>query len=937
MDIMQNFYKKYTYKFEAYMDYKDTLLLPTTNFAMRGNLINNEPKRYAAWDANKIYEKMKAKRKDAPKFTLHDGPPYANGHIHIGHALNKVLKDIIVKHNYFNGKSVRFTPGWDCHGLPIEQQVEKKLGGKKKKELLETAEIRKLCREHAAKFVDIQRDEFKTLGILADWNKPYVTMDYKFEANIYRTLCSVAKKGLLIERSKPVFWSWAERTALAEAEVEYEDKESHSIFIAFELNDDAKAKLGIEGKAAPIIWTTTPWTIPANTAISLNPEEDYVLTTDGFIVAKELYNSAKEEGILDGEVSKTIQAKEFENLTAINPLNGRTSRMILGEHVLIDNGTGCVHTAPGHGEDDYRVGLTYDLEVVMPVDETGCFDQTVVRDSLIPNAEDFVGKHIFKSNDTIIELMGESVRKVSKFTHSYPHCWRSHTPLIFRATRQWFISVDEKPEGEDKTLRNIALSEVEKTLFIPETGRNRLNSMVENRPDWCISRQRDWGVPIAFFRVKATGEVILDEKVLNYTAMIFEMQGSDAWYSMSTEHLLYPGSGYKADEVEKVSDILDVWFDSGSTWNSVLKSRNYDAGEYQADLYVEGSDQHRGWFQSSLFLSAAVEHKAPYKAVLTHGFTVDDKGEKMSKSKGNVIAPEKVLKEYGSEILRLWVASSDYQSDLKISQGILKQISENYRKLRNTFRIMLANINDLETLTPYDEMGELDKWILDVSGKTLSEVHTAFSEYNFVNGMSTLNNYIANELSGMYIDMTKDSLYCNAKNDPRRMASQSAMAIITKNLLLLMAPILTYTADEIVDHAPAIIKGDAEDIFDLVYEDIQTGESSFNAEYMTKAREGFGSIVDGLKKEKTIKSTLELVIKTDSKVALAIDAIDAEDWFVVSSVSNTDVTEVLGSFEVDGDTFTVAKATAHKCPRCWKFQATKEDCTCKRCEEVVGA
>ena len=919
------------------MDYKDTLLLPTTNFAMRGNLINKEPKRYASWDAKKIYEKMKAKRKDAPKFTLHDGPPYANGHIHIGHALNKVLKDIIVKHNYFNGKSVRFTPGWDCHGLPIEQQVEKKLGGKKKKELLDTHEIRKLCREHAAKFVDIQRDEFKTLGILADWKKPYVTMDYKFEANIYRTLCSVAKKGLLIERSKPVFWSWAERTALAEAEVEYEDKESHSIFIAFELNDDAKAKLGIEGKAAPIIWTTTPWTIPANTGISFNPQEDYVLTSDGFIVAKELYNSAKEEGILDGVVTRTIQAKEFENLTAVNPLNGRSSRIILGDHVLVDNGTGCVHTAPGHGEDDYRVGLTYDLEVVMPVDETGCFDQTVVRDSLIPNAEDFVGKHIFKSNDALIELMGESVRKVSKFTHSYPHCWRSHTPLIFRATRQWFISVDEKPDGEDKTLRNIALSEVEKTLFIPETGRNRLNSMVENRPDWCISRQRDWGVPIAFFRVKATGEVILDEKVLNYTAMIFEMQGSDAWYSMPTEHLRYPGSGYKADEVEKVSDILDVWFDSGSTWNSVLKSRNYDAGEYQADLYVEGSDQHRGWFQSSLFLSAAVEHKAPYKGVLTHGFTVDDKGEKMSKSKGNVIAPEKVLKEYGSEILRLWVASSDYQGDLKISQGILKQISENYRKLRNTFRIMLANINDLETLTPYEEMGELDKWILDVASKTLSEVHTAFSEYNFVNGMSILNNFIANELSGMYIDMTKDSLYCNAKNDPRRMASQSAMAMITKNLLLLMAPILTYTADEIVDHAPAIIKGEAEDIFDLVYENIETGESSFNAEYMTKAREGFGSIVDGLKKEKVIKSTLELVIHTSSEVALAIDKVDAEDWFVVSAVSNADVSQILGSFEVDGDTFSIAKASAHKCPRCWKFQATKEDSTCTRCEELISA
>ena len=919
------------------MDYKDTLLLPTTNFAMRGNLINNEPKRYASWDAKKIYNKMKTKRKDAPKFTLHDGPPYANGHIHIGHALNKVLKDIIVKHNYFDGKSVRFTPGWDCHGLPIEQQVEKKLGGKKKKELLETAEIRSLCRAHAKKFVDIQRDEFKTLGIIADWEKPYVTMDFKFEANIYRTLCGVAKKGLLIERSKPVFWSWAERTALAEAEVEYEDKESHSIFIAFELSDDSKVKLGIEGKAAPIIWTTTPWTIPANTGISLNPEEDYVLTSDGFIVAKELYNSAKEEGILDGEVTKNIQAKEFENLIAINPLNGRSSRIILGDHVLVDNGTGCVHTAPGHGEDDYRVGLTYDLEVVMPVDETGCFDQTVVRDSLIPNAEDFVGKHIFKSNDALIELMGESVRKVSKFTHSYPHCWRSHTPLIFRATRQWFISVDDKPEGSDETLRNIALSEIEKTMFMPETGRNRLKSMVENRPDWCISRQRDWGVPIAFFRVKATGEVILDEKVLNYIAMVFDMQGSDTWYSLPIEHLLYPGSGYKADEVEKVTDILDVWFDSGSTWNSVLKSRNYDAGEYQADLYVEGSDQHRGWFQSSLFLSAAVEHKAPYKGVLTHGFTVDDKGEKMSKSKGNVIAPEKVLKEYGSEILRLWVASSDYQGDLKISQGILKQISENYRKLRNTFRIMLANINDLEVLTPYEEMGELDKWILDVASKTLSEVHTAFSEYNFVNGMSTLNNFIANELSGMYIDMTKDSLYCNAKNDPRRQASQSAMAMITKNLLLLMAPVLTYTADEIVEHAPAIIKGEAEDIFDLVYEDIQTGESNFNAEYMTKAREGFGSIVDGLKKEKTIKSTLELVIQTTSPVALAIDSIDAEDWFVVSSVSNTEATNVLGSFEIDGDIFNVAKATEYKCPRCWKFQAIKEDCTCVRCESVVGA
>ncbi|MFT7003218.1 MAG: isoleucyl-tRNA synthetase [Sulfurimonas sp.] len=919
------------------MDYKDTLLLPTTNFAMRGNLINNEPKRYASWDENKIYEKMKANRKGAPSFTLHDGPPYANGNIHIGHALNKVLKDIIIKHNYFNGKSVRFTPGWDCHGLPIEQQVEKKLGGKKKKELLEVSKVRELCREHAAKFVDIQKGEFKQLGILADWENPYVTMDYKFEANIYRTLCGVAKKGLLIERSKPVYWSWAERTALAEAEVEYEDKESHSIYVAFDLSDEAKTKVEIAGKASLVIWTTTPWTLPSNTGISLNPEEKYVLTTDGFIVAKALFESLLELGVVKGEIAKEIDSKLFENQVAINPLNGRTSKIVLGDHVLMDSGTGAVHTAPGHGEDDYRVGLKYDLEVVMPVDETGCFDETVVKEKLLPNPEEFVGQLIFKCNDRILELLGDALLYQTKFIHSYPHCWRSHTPLIFRATRQWFISVDDKPEGEDKTLRNIALSEIEKTLFYPSTGRNRLNSMVANRPDWCISRQRDWGVPIAFFRVKATGEAIFDEKVLNFTAMIFEMKGSDAWYSMPIEELLYPGSGYKADELEKVTDILDVWFDSGSTWNAVLKSRNYDAGEYQADLYVEGSDQHRGWFQSSMFLSCAVEHKAPYKAVLTHGFTVDDKGEKMSKSKGNVIAPEKVLKEYGSEILRLWVASSDYQGDLKISNGILRQTSENYRKLRNTFRIMLANISDLESLTPYEEMGDLDKWILNVAKDVFAEVHKSFSQYSYVNGMSLLNNFIVNELSGMYIDMTKDSLYCDAKNDTRRMASQSAMAIITKSLLLLMAPIITYTADEIVDNAPAIIKGNAESIFDMTYEEIQTGELTFDAEYMTKAREGFGTIVDALKKEKIIKSTLELVISTDSKIALSIDSVDAEDWFVVSSISNSASGEELGKFKVDEDIFTIRKATAHKCPRCWKYQAVNEDCTCERCTRVVNA
>jgi isoleucyl-tRNA synthetase len=694
--------------------------------------------------------------------------------------------------------------------------------------------------------------------------------------------------------------------------------------------------MGIEGKAGLVIWTTTPWTLPANTGISLNPDEKYVRTSDGYIVAEKLYNENIENGVFSGEVVQTFDAKKFENLHAINPLNGRSSHIVLGEHVLMDNGTGCVHTAPGHGEDDYRIGLKYNLDVIMPVDETGCYDATVVREKLIPDAENFVGTHIFKANEPILEMLGDALLKVSKFTHSYPHCWRSHTPLIFRATKQWFIAVDQKPEGEERTLREIALDEIEKTSFYPETGRKRLTSMVANRPDWCISRQRDWGVPIALFRVKATGEVILDEKVLNFIAMIFEMKGSDAWYTMEIAELLYPGSGYQPEELEKVNDILDVWFDSGSTWNAVLKSRNYDAGQYPTDLYVEGSDQHRGWFQSSLFLSAAVQSKAPYQGILTHGFTVDAKGEKMSKSKGNVVAPDKVLKQYGSEILRFWVAMSDYQTDLKISDDILKQIAEQYRKLRNTFRFLLANIDDLETIIPYAEMGVLDRWIVSKAQTVFDEAHKQFSDYNFVGGMSTLNNFIVNELSGIFMDITKDRLYCDAKDDLHRRASQSAMAMITRSLLGLIAPILTYTADEIMESAPAVIKGEMENIFDMSYTPIDVEYSLFEELYMTKAREGFSEVVDALKKEKRIKSTLELVIYTSSEKIKALPETEAEDWFVVSGIKQGEPAEALGEFTVDEDKFVIALATAAKCPRCWKFHAHDEESLCARCHRVMN-
>ncbi len=917
------------------MDYKSTLNLPKTAFPMRGNLPQNEPKRYKKWFENGVYEKMKSNRRGERLFTLHDGPPYANGKIHIGHALNKVLKDIIVKDNYFQGYAVRFTPGWDCHGLPIEQQVEKKLG-KAKKERLPKTKIRELCRQHAAKFVEVQKEGFKALGVIADWERPYVTMDFRFEADIYRTLCRVASKGLLVERNKPVYWSWAERTALAEAEVEYEEREDFSVYVAFELSDKAKQRLGHPEAAAIVIWTTTPWTLPANVGISLNPEEMYVLTKEGYIVAEKLFDDLRESGVVEGPIEMRIPARDLEGENAINPLNGRPSRIVLGEHVLMENGTGAVHTAPGHGEDDYRVGLKYGLDVVMPVDEEGRFDETVVRLNLLPNAEEFVGKHIFEANEEILKLLGKALLKVERFTHSYPHCWRSHTPLIFRATKQWFISIDGKPEGERKSLREIALEEIEKTEFYPEWGRNRLNSMVEGRPDWCISRQRDWGVPIAFFRDKKSGKVILDEKVLNFIAMIFEMKGCDAWYEMSVEELLYPGSGYDPNDLEKVMDILDVWFDSGSTWNAVLKSRNYDAGEFPADLYLEGSDQHRGWFQSSLLLGCAVEHRAPYKAILTHGFTVDEKGEKMSKSKGNVVAPDEVAKRYGSEILRLWVAMSEYKSDLKISDAILKQVAENYRKIRNTFRFLLANVDDLETLAEPSRMGELDRWIVKKAAEVFDSMRESFDAYDYSKGFHTLNNFLTNELSGIYLDITKDRLYCEEKNSPIRRSSQSAMAMITRALIPLVAPVLTYTCDELLEYAPPVIKGDAEDLFDLRYEPLQKPESGLDEEYMTAAREAFFEIVDRLKKEGVIKQTLELGIAVRSEKLDILSAKDAEDWFVVSEIGEEAAADVLGEFEIEGDRFMIVRASGHKCPRCWRYAAEKEEGLCERCAEVLN-
>jgi len=908
------------------MDYKESLLLPNTKFPMRGNLPQNEPKRYKLWDETKVYERMKTNRKDRESFTLHDGPPYANGHIHIGHALNKILKDIIVKYHYFNGKSVRYVPGWDCHGLPIEQKVEEKIGSTKKKELPKS-KIRELCREHASRFIDIQREEFKKLGVIGDWDKPYLTMDFKFEANIYRELCAIATKGLLVQRSKPVYWSWAAQTALAEAEVEYEDKTSPSIFVAFK-HETLDASV--------IIWTTTPWTLPANTGIALNAEEEYVKTSDKFIVAKKLYNSLIEQEVIKGEVVDSIDPKTLENTNAINPLNGRTSKIVLGDHVEMESGTGAVHTAPGHGEDDYKIGLQYGLDVIMPVDAEGKYDETIVREKLFNDTDKYLGVHVFKANAMILEELGEALLKHTDIRHSYPHCWRTHKPIIFRATKQWFIAIDDEYGNKNNTLRDNALNALEEIEFFPTWGKNRLKAMLEGRPDWCISRQRDWGVPIAFFRNKKTDEIIFDEKVLNYTAMIFEQKGCDAWYDLSIEELLYPGSGLNPEDLEKTMDILDVWFDSGSTQNAVLRSRNYDAGTFPADMYLEGSDQHRGWFQSSLLTTLASQEIAPYKALVTHGFTMDEKGEKMSKSKGNVVDPDKVMKQYGSEILRLWVAMSDYQNDQKISDNILKQNAELYRKIRNTARFLLANVSDLEEIVSVDKMGILDKWVLNRAKKTFDEIEAAFSIYEYSKGLNKLNNFLVVDLSGIYLDVCKDRLYCDDKNDIHRIASQSAMAIILRKLISTLACILTYTMDELLEFAPSFIKGEAKDIFDFEKVVLPEVESNLNEEILLSAKDKFSEAIDTLKKEKIIKSTLELEISTSCEDILALERVEMEDWFLVSSITTEEQSDVLATFEIDDIKFTVAKAKKAKCPRCWKFTSDSEEHLCSRCESVLN-
>lgn len=903
--------------------------LPQTEFPMRGNLPANEPRIYQNWKNHafaQMQEKRRASKEKGKTFTLHDGPPYANGHIHIGHSVNKILKDMIVKFEYFRGNYPYFTPGWDCHGLPIEQQVEKKLG---KKSSLPKQEFRDRCRTWAKEFIAIQSSEFQLLGVLGDFKNPYQTLNVEFEAEIYQALCDIAKSGLLVQRYKPIYWSWAAESALAEAEVEYKEKESDSVFVAFELSKASLEKLGIQ-RGAFVIWTTTPWTLPANVAVALKPNETYALTQEGYIVAKELLQRLKQKGVIgDDLIVSEWDSCDLESLITTNPLNGRESLIILGDHVSTIDGTGCVHTAPGHGEEDYCLGLKYQLPTIVPVDEKGRYSDLIVSLGLLPS--EFVGQNIFKAQDQVIAMLGDSLLQRTKIKHSYPHCWRTHEPVIFRATTQWFILMDQ-PFLRGKTLREIALEEIGHVKFYPSSGENRLRTMIENRPDWCISRQRDWGVPIAFFIDKQTQEVILDDEVLDHLQEIFRSEGCDAWWSRENVDLLPPSWRDRAEKLEKNQDILDVWFDSGSTWRCVLRSGAYEAGDYPADLYLEGSDQHRGWFQSSLLLSCAIEGKAPFKKVLTHGFCVDERGEKMSKSKGNVLAPQEILKGMGSEILRLWVASSDYQNDLKISHDILEQVSETYRKIRNTIRFLLANTHEAQASIKEENLGEIDLWIYHRWAEVFDEINASFSEFEFVKGLGILQGFITNELSGIYLELYKDILYCDAKNSLRREASISVMALLAREILFCIAPILTYTAHEALLYAPDAITdgGKIQGVFDLAPSEIKfTRKPREDFEELLEIKSAFESSLDGLKKAGSVKNSLELVVVSDHKWS------DLDLWLITSASLSSASGEKLAEFEVRGRRFALHRTIEHKCPRCWRYQSQKEGNLCLRCEEVL--
>ncbi|GLQ72416.1 isoleucine--tRNA ligase [Vibrio penaeicida] len=928
-------------------EYKDTLNLPETGFPMRGNLANREPEMLKRWYKEDLYGEIRKAKKGKKSFVLHDGPPYANGDIHIGHALNKILKDIIIKSKTLSGFDAPYIPGWDCHGLPIELMVEKKVGKPGKK--VTAAEFREKCRQYAAGQVEGQKESFKRLGILGEWDKPYRTMDFTTEANIIRALGKIADNGHLLKGFKPVHWCTDCGSALAEAEVEYKDKVSPSIDVRFKAADEAAllSKFNLneghegQGDISVIIWTTTPWTLPANRAVCMRDDLEYVL-----IQVEASDSSEPERIIVASELAKDVMdragVEHFHNLGFAkgadlelsqfnHPFYDFTVPVVLGEHVTTDSGTGVVHTAPGHGQEDFVVGKQYNLEVANPVGSNGVY---------LPDTELFAGQHVFKANDSVLDVLKEkgALLHHHSYEHSYPHCWRHKTPIIFRATPQWFISMDQAG------LRAKALESIKGVEWMPEWGQSRIEGMIEGRPEWCVSRQRTWGVPIALFVHKETAELHPNSlELIEKVAKLVEEKGIQAWWDVDAAELM---GAEDADKYEKVLDTLDVWFDSGVTHYSVVDSREEYNGN-SADLYLEGSDQHRGWFQSSLISSIAMKDEAPYKQVLTHGFVVDGNGRKMSKSIGNVVAPKDVTNKLGADILRLWVASTDYTGEVAVSDEILKRSADAYRRIRNTARFFLANLsgfNPETDLVPAEEMVALDRWAVGRAQAAQEEIVKAYGEYNTHAVTQRLMQFCSIEMGSFYLDVIKDRQYTAKPGGHAQRSCQTALYYIVEALVRWMAPIMSFTADEIWNEMPGardkfVFTGEwFEGLFGLV-----EGEE-LNNEFWTdiqSVRGAVNKLLEDARKEKAIGGSLqaEVTLYADDALAATISKLEDELRFVLltSAAQVKPLSDKPGSAQetdIEGLFVEVAATDAEKCERCWHH--TPDVGTIEGHEKVCG-
>jgi isoleucyl-tRNA synthetase len=903
---------------EKTLDYKNTLNLPHTDFPMKANLNQKEPEILERWEEINLFEKIRTESYGRPKFILHDGPPYANGHIHMGHCLNKILKDVIVKSKTMAGLDSYYVPGWDCHGLPIEYQVTRDLGAKK--ETVSKLDIRKACRLYAEKFVGIQREEFKRIGVFGDWEHPYLTMSFGYEATIARELGNFMRNGGLYRGKKPVYWCYYDQTALAEAEVEYEDKTSPSVYVKFPLLETQKLSLPEKGVFA-LIWTTTPWTLPANLALAFHPDYVYVAAEKGgevYILAEALLENVigKEARIIE-----RLKGKIMEGLRFKHPFYERESVATLGDFVTLDTGTGIVHIAPGHGQEDYEIGKRYNLDIYAPVDARGRFTKEVGF---------FSGMFVYDANKNIIEKLKESgnLLREEKITHSYPHCWRCKNPIIFRATPQWFISM------ERNDLRKRALREIdERVRWIPDWGRDRIFNMVENRPDWCVSRQRAWGVPIVVFYCNVCEEIIMNPEIVNYVSEIFENRGADAWFTLDSNQLLPPMTKCPrcgGQDFRKETDILDVWFDSGVSFAAVLER---DSGlSMPADMYLEGSDQHRGWFHSSLLASVGTRGFAPYKSVLTHGFVVDKEGEKMSKSRGNVTVPADIIKKYGAEILRLWVVAEDYRGDIRISTEILDRLTESYRKIRNTFRYLLGNLYDFDPAMDavgYEGLEEIDKWILHRLGVLSQEILNGYENYEFHTIYHGIQRFCIVDLSAIYLDIQKDVLYTFPPRSQKRRSAQTAVYIVLNWLTRLSAPVLSFTADEVWQYIPGEKK---ESIHLTTFPEPEFIDNEIEGKWsrLLLIRDEILKALERARKEKFIGSSLEagIGIYVEGEIKSFIEK-NLELIKMATIVSHVEIVNetpkgdnVFESADIAGLVVKVQKAPGEKCERCWTYRTT---------------